>query len=206
MAALKKEDPFYTLIKDFSKVTDDAVEEYVAIVNGYPETASRIPKMKIYESAGDEICKNIMDKLYTSFITPFDREDIADLALAIDDVLDELNGVTVRLDLFNASETRVEAKQMAELTRSAMHEMSDMLNRLPDYKNDPTVRDKARAIGAIEDEGDTVYQTALYRLFHEKASGRESLVWLRLFDRMENALNAISQVAKIVRRVVIKSA
>ena len=206
MCALKKEDQFFTLIKNYAQIAVDAAEEFVQIFNGYPDTASRIPQLKVYESAGDDVCKTIMDKLYTSFITPIDREDIASLALAIDDVLDEMHDVAIRLDLFNAQGMRVEAKQMAELTRTAVVEMRDMLDRLPNYKDDPTVRDKARMVSNIEDEGDAVYESALYRLFHEKASGRESLVWLRIFDRMEQTLNAVNHVATIVRSVVIKSA
>ena len=162
--------------------------------------------MKVHEASADEVCKTIMDKLFTSFITPFDREDIANLALAIDDVLDEMYGVAIRLDLFGIGEMRIEARQMAELTRTAVQEMYDMLYRLPNYKDDPVVRDKARMISTIEDEGDTVYQSALYRLFHDENGGKETLAWLRVFDRMENTLNACSQVAKLVRSIVIKSA
>ena len=63
-------------------------EEYAGIVHDFPHSMSRIPQMKVFETNCDERVKTIMGKLYTSFITPLDREDISDLALAMDNVTD----------------------------------------------------------------------------------------------------------------------
>ena len=98
MPRIKKEDEFYTMLKEFAALIVEAADEYHKIICEFPESMSSIPQMKVYESTCDERVKSIMAKLYTSFITPIDREDISSLALAMDDVVDSMYGVAVRLE------------------------------------------------------------------------------------------------------------
>lgn len=206
MARIKKEDIFYTLLKEFADKLLEAAEEYKNIVCNYPDSFSRVPQMKVYENECDAEVRRIMEKLYTSFITPFEREDISELTVALDDIADDMNGVVTRLDLFNIQEMREEGPQMAELTLRCVQEVREMIHLLPNYKKDRRVMEHAAVISKIEDEGDTVYENALRRLFREKDNGRNAVSWLREFDRMEGTLDACDRVAYIVRGVVMKSA
>ena len=207
MPRVKKEDIYYTLLKQLAAVLVDAGEEYVTIMSGYPETFTRLPRMKMLETRADETVRDIMTRLYTSFITPFDREDIGELALAMDDVVDHMEAATIRLDLFNVRDMRPEAVELAQLTLAAVQEMQEMIDHLPDYKRDEMLMKKAIAVGQVEDGGDEVYENALRALFREdETRGKESLAWLRLFDRMEHVLDACDHAAGVVRNVVLKSA
>ena len=207
MPHAKKEDIFYTMLKEFAGKVEDAAELYDTIILGYPDTYPQIPRMHVCEHECDEMVKRIMTELYRAFVTPFDRGDISSLALAMDDIVDNMDGVIVRLDLFNLGETRREAPQVAELSLHAAREFRVMIDHLPDYKNDPVVMEKAIAIGNIENEGDDVYHSALFRLFHEESEdARATLAWLRLFDRMEMGMDAFDKAAGVVRSVVMKSA
>ena len=206
MARIKKEDVFYTLLKDLAAILVEAAEEYVTIVSQYPESFARLPRMKLMETKADECVRDIMTRLYTSFITPFDREDISELALAMDDVVDHMEAVTLRFDLFNVKEMRPEATELAKLTLVAVGDMQKMIEHLPDYKRDEEVMKMAISVGHIEDGGDTVYENALRILFREEETrGKESLAWLRLFDRMEHCLDACDHAAGVVRNVVLKA-
>jgi len=114
MARTKKEDEFYTLLKDFAALIVETSEEYAGIIHDFPNSMSRIPQIKVFETNCDERVKTIMTKLYTSFITPLDREDISDLALAMDNITDAMYGVTMRIDLFNIQDTRIEIVERAK--------------------------------------------------------------------------------------------
>ena len=206
MPRVKKEDIYYTLLKKLSGILVSAGEEYVTVMSGFPQTYTRLARMKLLETQADECVRDIMTRLYTSFITPFDREDIGELALAMDDVVDHMEAVTLRLDLFNVDEMRPAAIELAELTLVAVREMQEMINHLPDYKRDELVMEKAIAISHVEDGGDTVYENALRELFREdETRGKESLAWLRIYDRMEHCLDSCDKAAGVVRNVVLKS-
>ena len=206
MARAKKEDIFYTLFKDLSAKLVEACDHYVEVMEGYPQTFSGIPELKVYESECDNKVQRIMRELYDSFITPFDRQDISDLALSMDDIMDYMNGAALCLDLFNVQEMRGEAVQMARLTRRCVGEVNQMINHLPNYKSEPEVMEHATMISDIEDEGDVVYNGGGRRLFHDEENGRTTVTWLRLFDRMESCIDACDHTAQVVRTVVMKSA
>jgi uncharacterized protein Yka (UPF0111/DUF47 family) len=124
----------------------------------------------------------------------------------MDDIVDYMNAIASGLDLFNVNEMRKEGPQMANLTLTAVKDIHVMIDHLPDYKKDTLVMEKAIAVGHIEDEGDLVYQNALRRLFLEEPNGRYTVTWTRLFDQMENLLDACDNTAGVVRSVVLKGA
>lgn len=210
MPRAKKEDVFYTMFKDFAADIVKVAEDYDKLVQGYPDTANMIPMMKVHEDRCDEHVKRIMEQLYSAFITPFDRDDINDLALRMDDIVDTMEAVAIRLDLFNVSGKRTEAVQLADLTLAAARELKVMFDHFPDYKTDRVVMEKAISVGHIEDEGDTVYESAVSRLFHEDNLDEfrrgHVVSWLYIFDRMELCLDSCDAAAGVVRSVVMKSA
>ena len=202
----KKEDVFYTLLKRIAEEIEEASKEYVEIVRDFPDSMARIPRMKVHETTTDELVKEVHEHLYTSFITPFDREDISDLALRMDDIIDGMDTVTTRLDLYNMSDMRPEAIEMAELTVKAVYELRQVIERLPNYKRDEQLMHHAIAVSRTEDGGDRVYQNALRRLFAEEDAGKVIVTWMRILDNMELCLNACDWAAGVVRTVVMKSA
>jgi predicted phosphate transport protein (TIGR00153 family) len=205
MPRIKKEDEFYTLLRRLSDTLVEAGEEYVTIMRDFPATQARIPRLALYETQADECVREIMTKMLTSFITPFDREDIGELALAMDDVVDNMESITLRLDLFNLHDMRPEAIEIAELTLIAVRDIHQMIDRLPHFKTDAKVMEMSMAVGHVEDSGDAVYESALRKLFREdETRGKESLAWLRVFDRQEHCLDACDHVGSVVRNVVLK--
>ena len=210
MPRAKKEDVFYTRFKDFAQDIVATAEDYSRLVSGYPKTADMIPRMRLAEDRCDRHVKGIMEELYSAFITPFDRDDISDLALRMDDIVDYMKNVAVRLDLFNTSGASTEARQLADLTLQAAREIQEAIEHLPNYKTDRIVLEKALAVGNVEDEGDVVYESAVRNLFHEANLDdrrRGHVVgWLRIYDNMEACIDACDGAAGVVRNVVMKSA
>lgn len=202
---MAKEDIFFSLLKQIVAQMTAAADEYVSIMQDFPASMARIPRMKVYETTTDELVAKIHEHLYTSFITPIDREDISDLALRMDDVVDLMEVVCMRLDLFQLDHMRPEAIELAELTCKAVYELQEVIVRLPRYKKDAQIMQHSITVSRIEDGADRVYQNALRRLFAEEEGGKEVVTWLRIFDRMENCLNACDKAAGVVRSVVMKS-
>lgn len=207
MARTKKEDPFFTLLKEHAAKVVEGAEIYRDLTVDYEANKSRVPEVKIVETECDQVVREIMERLYTEFITPIDREDISDLALALDDVIDDLTRLSLRYDLFNIQDMRPEATRLGRLIYAAVSEVKVMIDHFPDYKDDPQVMKSAMKISDIEDEGDSVYEDALRTLFRDDIVGeRATVAWLRLFDRMEGVLGDCDKVGNVVRNVVMKGA
>ena len=206
MARMKKEDAFYTMLKQLVATIEDASVEYERVVAGYPETISSTPQIKVYETECDEQVKKIMEELYKAFITPFDREDIAAIAREMDEVIDNMEGVSARFELYQVTEMREDAIAMCDLTLEAVRELDLMFEAFPNFKKDKTVDEHALRVNDIEDKGDVVYSQALAKLFREDLDALEVVKWRELLSKQEHALDACKNVANAVSGVVMKNA
>ncbi|SEH42207.1 MULTISPECIES: DUF47 domain-containing protein [Atopobiaceae] len=201
----RKEDIFFTQFKEFSELTVSAAELFLDIVENYSEKADLIPEVKEYETKGDEEVGKIMTTLNSSFITPFDREDISALALQMDEIVDGLENVAARFKLYDIDAIRPEAVDMARLIVNATKHLDIAFEKFPDFKKDASILKHTKAANDVEDEGDIVYRDALARLFREHGDTIEVVKWKSLLDKIEDTLDACKDVANDIRNVIVKN-
>lgn len=203
----KKEDLFYSLLEDLCAELDRSGDAYLDIFESYPDGIEKIRTMKDIETGCDEMVHNLLTKLYESFITPFDREDINELALKMDDVVDDMENISRRLEIFHVGSMRPEAVELARLANQGTTELREMFAHLPNFKKNPVVMEQAHKIHKIEDQADGVYHDAIARLYNEnEAPATHLLKWNTIFNRMEDTVDDIKLVSTIVSNVVLKNA
>ena len=98
-----KEPKFFPLLKQLSEILANASDMLAeSLLHDSPdERADYYKRIKDLERDGDKLTHRIFDELGTTFITPFDREDIHDLASSIDDVIDRINSCAKRIHIYN---------------------------------------------------------------------------------------------------------
>lgn len=202
----RKEDQFYDMMHTLSKDVLAAVTVWDEITRGWPETKDRIPEVAALEIRCDADENTILDELNTSFITPFDREDLDDIARNLGEVGDLAEGTSARYDIFDVHVMIPEAAQMTQLVVDCMKEMVILFEHFHDFKKDPLVREQAKKIGMIEDEGDLIYRNALGRIFNEPDDPIHVLKWKSLLDPMERTLDYCKAVTNTVLAVIMKNA
>ena len=96
-----KEPKFFPLLKQLSEVLSaSSVALVESLQHDQPtERSEYYKKIKDLEREGDRLTHLIFDELGTTFITPFDREDIHDLACCMDDVIDGINSCAKRISI-----------------------------------------------------------------------------------------------------------
>jgi predicted phosphate transport protein (TIGR00153 family) len=117
------------------------------------------------ENVGDEITHQIYLELSKNFITPFDREDIASLTGAIDDVADYIQGSANRMSLYNIVEMTPAIQKLADLILLGAVEMDKAIKELKDLKNVRNIADSCIRINSIENQADDVFDRAVADLF-----------------------------------------
>ena len=203
----KKEDMFYDMLKDFSKRIVDVANIYKELVTTWPNDGEElVKKLSEAEDDCDTAAGKFYDELNTSFITPFDREDLSSLMNYMDETVDEIESVSFRFNLYDVDEMIPEAIQMATLTTSACHALDTLFDHFHDFKKDPVIMEQVKIVYAYEHEGDDVYRDGLARLFRENTDGVFVLKWKSLLDKMEDALDQTKNVCKVVQGVVMKNA
>ncbi|MCH4083972.1 MAG: DUF47 family protein [Olsenella sp.] len=201
----RKEDAFFLMFQEFSKMTSEAAELFLDIVQNYDKLSYRIPELKEYETRGDEQVSKIMTTLNNSFITPFDREDISSLALKMDDILDGLENVSARFKLYDIDHMRPEAIEMAKLILEATLDLDHAFAKFPDFKKDESLLKETKAANDAEDRGDVVYRDGLATIFRSDLHTVDILKWKSLLDKMENTLDACKNVANEIQNVIVKN-
>ena len=218
----KKEDLFYSLLEDLCAELDRSGEAYLDIFESYPDGIEKIRTMKDIETGCDDKVHALLTKLYESFITPFDREDINELALKMDDVVDDMENISRRLEIFHVGSMRPEAVELARLANQGTTELRKMFAHLPNFKKDSVVIEQAHKIHEIEDQtsNDNTnlmvvevarrifgVEHAIARLYNEnEAPATHLLKWNTIFNRMEDTVDDIKLVSTIVSNVVLKNA
>ncbi|MFN2504130.1 MAG: DUF47 domain-containing protein [Acidimicrobiales bacterium] len=177
-----------------------ALQELVADVEGVP---AHLEEVMALERHGDEVTRSILRRLNSTFVTPFDREDIHALAEELDDVVDDILAVSALLNLFRVTEILPELKEQADLLVQMADETVLLLGRLESMKG---VEPHLEALDRLETEGDHVYRRAVARLFSGEFPALEVLKWKDVVEAMEAALNTLEDISNIVESIVLKYA
>ena len=201
----RREDEFYSMFSEFSALIVSTAKLFVSYMESFPSSEDYEVQIKNYETLCDDQVGKIISTLNTSFITPFDREDISRLALLMDEIADCIESVSAHLSMYDIKEMRPEAVQVAHLILFASEELQKAFDRLPDYHKDDSVIRHTRSANEYEDQGDVVYRNALSSIFRNVDDPIEVLKWKSLMDRLESTLDACKHVANAVQNVIVKN-
>jgi hypothetical protein len=168
-----------------------------------PGGSATIDAVVACERHGDELTRDILRRLNTSFVTPFDREDIHALAEELDDVVDDMLEVSYRMQITGITSSLPELKEQADLLVQCADETQALLERLESMKG---VQPHLDAIDRLESEGDAVHRRILARLFGGEFEGLEVLRWKDVIESMEGALNTLEDISDVVESIVLKHA
>ena len=156
------------------------------------------------ERRGDEVTRTIMRRLNTSFVTPFDREDIHALAEELDDVVDDMLEVALRLDLGDPDITAMpELKKQADVLVSMADEVALMIAGLRSMNG---LQPHLDAVDRLESEGDAIYRDALRRLYSDELKTRATMYWKDVVETMEHALDTMEDISDVVEAIALKHA
>jgi uncharacterized protein Yka (UPF0111/DUF47 family) len=130
----KKEDEFFQLLIEFSGKIIKAGEAFTDLVNDYTDVENKVAGMKTLETECDMQAHKIMAALRASFVTPFDREDIYEIANEMDAIVDSLEEVANRFVVFDVKKLKPEAQQMTVNIMQAIRELEVLFKHLSEIK------------------------------------------------------------------------
>jgi uncharacterized protein len=166
-----------------------------------PENHALFEKVLGFEKEGDSITSQILERLDTSFVTPFDREDIHNLAEELDDCVDDMQAVARRLELTKVRALPPELREQAAVLIEMADEAAELMARLESMQG---LAPHLEAIDRLESRGDDLHHEALGRLYSGDIEALDVLRWKDLIELMERAMNAIEDISDVVESIVLK--
>jgi predicted phosphate transport protein (TIGR00153 family) len=155
------------------------------------------------ERQGDRITKEILQRLDSSFVTPFDREDIHALAEKMDDVVDDMFHVAELVQLMRPQSHLSEVAEMADVLMQMAEHTVTLLDGLEAMKG---LKPELAVIDELESKGDAIYRRAVARLFSGDYEPLEVLKWKDIVTALEDALNTLEDVSDVVESILFKHA
>jgi uncharacterized protein len=205
---IPKEKKFFPLFIEAGENLVQASEILIHLMSAKtPEERITFTKqIKELEHKGDGITHFIFDELSSTFITPFDRDDIHNLNSCIDDVVDFINGAAQRICMLNPREFSHEFHRMTELILEASREILIALSELKNLKNPAKIRESCIKINSIENHADDLYHHAISDLFEKESDVMELIKKKEIMEILEEATDRQEDVADILKSILIKMA
>lgn len=169
----------------------------------HPNSGVTQEQVKAAETAGDVITRDLITLLNTQYLTPFDREDIYQLATEIDDVVDFLEEASDLLGLYGVEmPTRHAVEQCGILVRAVEH----LATACDNLKGMSGVQQSLIELKALEDQGDGVLRDALASLFRDERIDPLIVIrWKDIYEALERALDACETAANVIANILVKN-
>ena len=206
---MPKEERFHELLEKATQNLLLAAKVFseVAHATSLEDRRVKTVQLKALEREGDQITRQIFEALNTTFITPFDREDIRSLGSDLDDIVDHLESVAKYLVLFELAEAPEALRRFAAILSDMAVEIDQIRALIWDMGNINKIQEAMVRISELENQGDSLYFTVISDLFKKGCTESiEILKWKEVYDGLEEACDRCKDFTHVVGNVTIKNA
>lgn len=202
MGLLPREDKYFSMLNQLAGQVRQGGELFVKIFEDYQNHARYGEQIKGIEVSCDVLAASITQKLNSTFITPIDREDIYLLVTELDDVIDMINDLARRLDIYSVTVPRPDASEIASLLSKATAEIEKAFALFERHEG---LGEHTGNISELEKRADALYSDAVRRLFREEKDPFEVIKWMSIYEELENSIDRCKDVAEALEAVIVKN-
>jgi uncharacterized protein len=198
-----RKEAFFDLFTESAENLRSAAELLRDLIGDYRDIELKAQRIADREHEGDEVTHAIIRLLNTTFVTPMDREDIYQLATALDDVMDAIEAVSDLFVLHRIEAPLPEMKAQIDVLVLAALQTEQALAALPKMRREQ-LEPYWIEINRLENEGDRLYRRAIADLFSGEHRAMDVLKWKEVIENLEEALDGLENVANIIESTVLK--
>jgi predicted phosphate transport protein (TIGR00153 family) len=196
-----RDNAFYSMFTEAGRNVAEATDVLAQLLDPNANREAVAKQLREREHAGDAVTHRIMRQLNTSFVTPFDREDIYALASGLDDVMDFMEEAVDLTLLYEVQSLPAECAEQVEVLQSCAELTAESMPKLQAMKD---LEEYWIEINRLENAGDKSYRRILAKLFSGQYEALEVLKLKDIVDSLEHAVDAFEKVANIVEQIHAK--
>jgi len=208
---IPKEEKFFDMFKEMTKNIVEGARLLKYLTDNFnhaSESREEIyHKIKDVEHQGDQQTHEIIKKLNKSFITPFDSEDIYELASALDDILDLIDAAAQHLVTYSVTNITDKAQELTFIILNSCKTIEKAVALLGGKGNIlDHISEYCVEVNSLENEADRIRQVAISKLFANEDNPIELIKWKEIYETLERVTDQCEDVANILESVVLKNA
>lgn len=192
---------FFELFEAMADKVQQGADGLVDLLKNFEDVDRKTGRLLDIEHEGDEITHEIIRRLNTTFVTPFDREDIHLLASSLDDVLDNIEAAAEYLQLHKIVQPLPQMIVLAETLGEAATKTAESMPGLRKMKN---LEEYWVEINRLENEGDRSYRRTIAALFSGDHKAMDVLKFKDIIEEIEQAIDHLEDVANVIETIVLK--
>jgi uncharacterized protein len=204
-----RDDSFFPMFEEDAKILIKAADLLRTLLetNNLQEREEIIKQIKDVEHDGDDVTHKIFQQLNKSFITPFDREDIQELASTLDDVIDFINGIGQRIQIYKPKEYMSVFTEMGEIIYQCAIEIENSIHGLKHAaKNKEKIIQSCINLNTFENRADELHHEGLSILFAEEPDAKELIKNKAILETLEKTVDKAEDVSDAVKTILVKMA
>lgn len=201
LRVVSAEKSFFDLFELMAATVQQGADDLLDLLKNYVDIDRRVQRVLDTEHEGDEITHQIVSELNTTFVTPFDREDIHHLASSLDDVLDHIEAAADYLLLHRIEKPLPQMIVLAEILSLATKETSAAMPMLRKMKG---LQDYWVELNRLENEGDRSYRRTIAELFSGDYKAMDVLKYKDIIEEIEQAIDRLEDVANTIESIAVK--
>jgi len=204
LSILPKEGKFFMLFEQSAHVVGKISVELRDLLHDWHDVDDRVHLIHEMEHEGDSITHEIIAQLHRTFVTPFDREDIALLAHSLDDITDFVEAAADAMMLYKIEKPTVRAKELVDIIVQLSIEVEAAIADINRKINLRKVLKRCVEINRLENDADKIYRQALAELFQDSKDIANIIKWREIYEYMETATDRCEDVANVLEGVALK--
>lgn len=197
-----RNDVFFSILERATAQAVEAARLLCDLINDYTDVQHKLQLLTEAEKKADNINHEMVQQLNKVFVTPIDRDDLHTLAYSIDDIVDNLEAAGITLVLCKVQQPTSYASKLANLALNASAQLNALMPNLREMRDG---QKQYIAIHDLENQADELWQQAFASLFEDGCSPMDAIKWKEIYEKIEDAIDAIERVAEIVEEVIQKN-
>lgn len=198
-----KDHRFFDLFNQLAQKVHSGAKHFRDLFENYDDVERKTKRIKEIEHEADLITHEIFNRLNKTFVTPLEPEDIHALASGLDDILDDIEGISARMVMFRISRPTKEAIELVDIISRAAGEIEKAVNNL--QKMDDLIQ-FCIEINRMENMADDITRRMVGKLFDDEKDVVALIKWKEIYGRLEATADKCEDVANIIENIVVKNA
>jgi len=176
-----------------------------ALVDAPDQAVKHADAIDDLERQADKITHDTLAQLHTSFITPFDRDEIHQLINSMDDILDVIQDVAESMNLYDIRHVPADAKALAEVTEQSCVRVRSLVGLLHSMENGPAILKLCHEIDELESDADRMLRAAMSKVFREEPNVLQVIKLKEMYELLEAVTDRCKDVAGTVEAIVLEN-
>ena len=199
---IPREERFYDLFEEQARNILAAAERLREMVFDFSDAPAQAMAIRELEHAGDTLTHDLIRKINTTFVTPFDREDVYALASRLDDVLDLIEAAADRLVLYRIKAPTSGARAFAEVIQKTAESTRAAVGCL--RASSQVYHTHCVEVNRLENEADRLLKELIAALFADVTDPIEVIKWKEIYETLEEVTDRCEDVVNVIEGIMLK--